>query len=91
MPKVVTSCADIGFIYNRAVTFLYRVTARFGYFDESFRQMVLSNTDLKRGKKCRHDLTKGGRACIIKRPPDGGREGDATKTVGGSATSSERG
>ena len=42
-------------------------------------------------KNLRHDLTKDGRACIIKKPPDGGREGDATKTVGGSATSSERG
>ena len=33
----------------------------------------------RRAKNLRHDLTKDGRACIIKRPPDGGREGDATK------------
>ena len=32
----------------RAVTCLYRVTARFRYFDESFHQTALSNTNLKR-------------------------------------------
>ncbi len=32
----------------RAVTCLYRVTARFRYFDKSFCQMALSNNNLKR-------------------------------------------